>query len=99
MPLITVIVPIYNAENYLDKCICSIINQTYTNFELLLINDGSTDSSDAICNKYAFNDKRIKVYDIENHGVGHERNVGIQQTKGEWLAFVDSDDYLGDSDY
>lgn len=99
MPLITVIVPIYNAENYLDKCICSIINQSYTNFELLLINDGSTDNSEAICNKYALNDKRIKVYDIENHGVGHARNVGIQQSKGEWLAFVDSDDYLGDSDY
>lgn len=94
MRLISVIVPVYNVENYIDKCIESIINQTYTELEIILINDGSRDLSGEICNKYAKQDKRVIVIHTKNKGVSEARNTGIEVAKGEYLAFVDSDDWI-----
>lgn len=93
-PLISIIVPVYNTEKYLDQCIQSVLAQTYTNWELLLIDDGSTDSSGAICDKYAAEDKRIRVFHKENGGVSSARNLGLDNAKGEWITFVDSDDWV-----
>lgn len=90
----SVIVPIYNSERYLDKCINSILNQTLNNFELLLINDGSTDKSGTICDEFAKKDKRISVYHQKNQGVSKARNVGIENSKGEYIVFIDSDDWV-----
>ena len=95
---ISVIVPVYNVEKYLPKCIDSILAQTFTNFELLLINDGSKDSSRTICDEYAAKDSRIRVFHKENGGVSSARNLGLDNAKGEWIAFVDSDDWV-DDDY
>lgn len=92
--LITIIVPVYNVENYLIKCIESLINQTYTNLEILLINDGSTDNSLKICEEYSMVDKRIKVFNKENGGLSDARNYGIEHSRGKYLLFVDSDDYI-----
>jgi len=93
-PKISIIVPVYNAEKYLQQCIDSILIQTYTNFELLLINDGSTDNSGSICNEYAQKDSRIKVFHKQNGGVSSARNLGLYNAQGEWLLFVDSDDKI-----
>lgn len=93
-PKISVIVPVYNAERYLHSCIESIIAQTFSDFELLLINDGSKDNSGDICNKYVEKDSRIRVFHKENGGVSSARNVGLDNARGEWVAFVDSDDTL-----
>ena len=92
--MISVIVPIFNAEEYLDECIESIINQSYKDLELLLIDDGSTDKSSSICDNYAQSDKRIRVFHKINEGVSVARNIGIEKSQGEWLMFVDADDYL-----
>lgn len=92
--LVSIIVPIYNAEKYLEKCISSIINQTYSNLEIILINDGSKDKSIDICNKYAKMDNRIIVIDKENEGVSIARNKGIQIANGEWISFIDADDWI-----
>lgn len=92
--MVSVIVPIYNAEEYLQTCIESILMQTYTNFELLLIDDGSIDQSLSICHKYAFSDKRIKVFQKENGGASSARNFGINQAIGKFLLFIDSDDWI-----
>lgn len=92
--MISVIVPVYNSANYLDKCIQSILNQTYKNFELLLVNDGSIDDSLDICHLYALKDERVKVIDKPNGGVSSARNAGIDNAKGEWITFVDSDDWV-----
>ena len=91
---ISVIVPIYNAEKYLHRCIDSILTQTFTYFELLLIDDGSTDSSGAICDEYAEKDSRICVFHKENGGASSARNLGLGIAKGEWITLVDSDDTL-----
>lgn len=91
-PQISVIVPVYNVEKYLRRCIDSILAQTFTDFELLLIDDGSKDSSGKICDEYAEKDKRIRVFHKENGGVSSARNVGLGNAKGEWIAFIDSDD-------
>lgn len=93
-PLISVIVPVYNVEKYLPRCIDSIIDQTFKNFELLLIDDGSKDKSGEICDEYAKRDNRIKVFHKENGGVSSARNVGLDSAKGEWISFCDSDDYV-----
>ena len=93
-PKISVIVPVYNAEKYLHRCIDSILSQTFTDFELLLINDGSKDSSGAICDEYAAKDNRVRVFHKENGGASSARNLGLDNAKGEWIAFVDSDDLL-----
>ncbi len=92
--LVSVIVPVYNRENYLRRCIDSILAQTYTNFELLLIDDGSTDNSGKICDEYAERDNRVKVFHKENGGVSSARNVGLDNAKGEYIIFVDSDDWV-----
>lgn len=86
------IVPVYNSALYLDECIKSILGQTYENFELILINDGSKDNSLEICEKYAVKDKRIVVLDHQNSGVSVARNRGIEHATGDWIIFVDSDD-------
>lgn len=92
--LISVIIPIYNAEKYLEKCIESILIQTYKDFELILVDDGSKDNSGKICNEYAEKDSRIRVIHKKNAGVSAARNTGIENAKGEFIAFVDSDDWL-----
>ena len=93
-PKISVIVPVYNAEKYLPRCIDSVLTQIFTDFELLLIDDGSIDESGKICNEYADNDKRIRVFHKENGGVSSARNVGLDKAIGEWITFLDSDDSL-----
>ena len=91
---VSIIIPVYNVERYVEKCISSIINQTYKNLEILIINDGSTDSSYTICKKFAEIDERIKLFNQKNSGVSVARNVGIENASGEWIYFIDSDDYL-----
>ena len=93
--MITNIVPIYNVENYIKECIDSILNQSYTNFELLLIDDGSIDSSFNICKEYESIDKRVKVYHKINGGVSAARNMGIETAKGDGITFIVSDVYKG----
>lgn len=92
--LISVIVPIYNVENYLKECIDSIIYQSYKNLEIILVDDGSTDNSGIICDDYAKIDSRIKVIHKKNGGISDTRNVGIDNSKGEYILFIDSDDYI-----
>ena len=91
---INVIVPVYNVEAYLERCVESILQQTYAHFELILINDGSTDSSGQICDHLASQYENIKVYHIENAGVSNARNMGIQLATGSWVTFIDSDDFV-----
>lgn len=93
-PKITVIVPVYNTEKYLRRCVDSILAQTFTDFELLLIDDGSTDGSSAICDEYAKKDSRVRVFHKENGGVSSARNLGLDKAYGEWISFVDSDDWI-----
>lgn len=93
-PLISVIVPVYNVEPYLRQCIDSILNQTYTNFELILVDDGSPDNCGAICDEYADNDRRIIVIHQENKGVSEARNAALDIMSGQYVTFVDSDDYI-----
>lgn len=93
-PLVSVIVPIYNTEAYLECCLDSIRNQTYKNLEILLINDGSRDGSEEICLRYAGSDRRIRLFHQENSGLSAARNKGLDQMKGEYVVFVDSDDYI-----
>lgn len=90
--LISVIIPVYNVERYLTKCIDSVIKQTYTNLEILLINDGSTDNSPKICEEYKNKDRRIKVIHKQNGGLSDARNVGIENAQGKYITFIDSDD-------
>ena len=92
--LISIIVPIYKTEKYLDRCIKSIINQTYKNLEVILVDDGSPDRCGVICDKWAQKDKRIKVIHKENGGVSDSRNAGLDIANGEYIGFVDSDDYI-----
>lgn len=91
---ISVIVPIYNVEKYLKECIDSIIFQTYTNLEILLINDGSTDSSKKICEEYVNKDSRIKLFNKVNGGLSSARNFGIKKATGDYIIFIDSDDFI-----
>ena len=92
--MISVIVPVYNAEKWLDKCVESIINQTYKDIEILLINDGSKDKSLEICRKYETIDSRIRVFDKKNEGVSKARNLGLYNARGKYVQFVDSDDFI-----
>lgn len=94
MEKVTVIVPVYNVELLLEKCIDSILNQTYKNIEVILVDDGSTDSSSTICDKYKEKDDRIKVIHKENGGLSDARNVGMQEMTGDYVCFIDSDDYI-----
>ena len=92
--LVSIIVPVYNSAQYLRKCIDSILAQSYTEFELLLINDGSEDHSGLICDDYAQSDNRIQVFHQENAGVSAARNLGLEKHTGEHFLFIDSDDYI-----
>ena len=94
MPKSSVIVPVYNVKEFLEKCVDSILNQTERDFELLLIDDGSTDGSGALCDELAGKDDRIRVIHQENRGLGGARNTGIEAAVGEWLLFLDSDDWI-----
>lgn len=99
LPLISVIVPVYRVEAYLDRCIRSITEQTYSNLEILLVDDGSPDGSGEICDRWAEQDHRIRVFHKENAGAGAARNTALDAATGELIAFVDSDDYLHPSLY
>ena len=90
---VSIIVPCYNVENYIDRCISSLINQTLKEIEIILINDGSTDKTEEIIKKY-LKDSRIKYFNRTNHGIGNTRNFGLKQAVGEYIGFVDSDDYI-----
>lgn len=94
MKLITVIIPVYNVKSYLQKCIESVEKQSYKNLEIILIDDGSNDGSFSICEKFAKKDNRIKFYHTKNSGLSHARNVGLDHATGEYIVFVDSDDYI-----
>lgn len=94
---VSVIVPVYNVEKYLRKCIDSIINQTYKDLEIILVNDGSTDCSGEICNEYKRLDNRVKVIHKENGGLSDARNIGLKHSTGSYIAFIDSDDYIADN--
>ena len=92
--MISIIVPIYKAEQYIHRCVDSILAQNYTDFELLLIDDGSPDRCGAICDEYAAKDSRVRVFHKENGGVSSARNLGLDNAQGEWITFIDADDYV-----
>lgn len=94
MEKISIIIPVYNVENYIDKCIQSLFEQTYSNFEIILIDDGSTDKSPILCDEYAKKDNRVKVFHKENGGVSSARNLGLEKSTGDYIAFVDPDDWV-----
>lgn len=94
---ISIVVPIYKVEEYINRCIDSILNQTHKNIEIILVDDGSPDNSGKICDEYAKKDKRIKVIHKKNEGVSIARNTGIENSSGEYIAFVDPDDYIGEN--
>ena len=93
-PLISVIIPIYNVENYLAKCVNSVIDQNYKNLEIILVNDGSPDNCGSICDEYAQKDNRIVVIHKKNGGLSDARNAGLKISTGDFITFVDSDDYV-----
>lgn len=95
---ISIIIPVYNSEKFIDRCLTSILNQTYKDYEIILINDGSTDSSLQILRKYEKNYDFVKVYSQKNHGISYTRNKGIDKAKGEYIIFIDNDDWI-DKDY
>lgn len=97
--LISVIIPVYNVEKYLDDCIQSIVDQTYSNLEIILVNDGSSDQSPLLCDKWANKDMRIRVIHKENGGASSARNAGINVANGEYIGFVDSDDFIAKDMY
>ncbi len=97
MPKISIIIPVYNAENTIKRCINSILNQKYSNYEIILINDGSEDNSEQIILEYTKTDDRIKYFSKENSGVADTRNYGIKKASGDYIVFVDSDDYVKDT--
>lgn len=94
MPIVSIIVPVYNVEKYINRCIDSILAQTFTDWECILVDDGSPDKSGEICDEYASRDSRIQVIHKQNGGVSSARNIGIKRATSEWITFVDSDDYL-----
>ena len=93
-PLISIIIPVYNVEKYIRKCLDSVLNQTYKNIEIIIINDGSTDNTYSICIEYKKSDSRIKLFTQENSGQGVARNLGLQHAQGTYIGFVDGDDYI-----
>jgi glycosyltransferase involved in cell wall biosynthesis len=93
-PLISVIVPVYNVDNYIRRCLESLVNQTYKNLEIIIVNDGSNDNSEQICYEFAEQDTRVKVIKQENGGVSKARNTGLDIAKGEYIGFVDADDFV-----
>lgn len=99
IPTLSIIVPIYNVEDYLEQCVDSILNQPYTDFELILVDDGSPDKCGYICDTYALKDERIKVIHKKNGGLSSARNAGIDIARGEYLSFIDSDDFISNDYY
>ena len=93
-PLISIVVPVYNCEQYISECIDSILGQTYTNIQLILVDDGSTDNSLAICENYLDRDRRVLLISQENLGVSMARNAGLDAAEGAYIGFVDSDDFI-----
>lgn len=93
---LSVIIPVYNTEKYLSRCVDSVLGQSFTDFELLLVDDGSTDDSGTICDEYAEKDNRVRVFHKENGGASSARNLGLDHAQGEWVTFIDSDDYIED---
>lgn len=93
-PLISVIIPVYGVEKYIAQCLESVINQTYKNLEIIVVNDGTKDRSAEIAKKYAAQDSRIKVYDFENGGISVARNRGLEIATGDYISYIDSDDWL-----
>ena len=93
-PLVSVIIPVYNVRAYLPQCLESVINQSYGNLEILIIDDGSTDGSGRICDQYAEKDERIRALHTENRGLASVRNLGLEQICGEYISFLDSDDWM-----
>ncbi len=93
-PVVSIITPVYNVEKYLNRCIESIVHQSFKNFELILIDDGSTDGSSSICDDWAKKDKRIRVIHQKNAGAGAARNRGLEEARGDYIGFVDSDDWI-----
>lgn len=91
---VSIIIPVYNSENYIKRCLDSLINQTLRGIEIIIVDDGSNDSSGAICDKFALADERISVFHICNSGPSYARNFRISKAKGEYIGFVDSDDYV-----
>lgn len=98
-PLISVIVPVYNTEKYLDRCVESIVNQTYKNLEIILVDDSSPDNCPQMCDEWAEQDSRISVFHIENKGVANARNFALDKAEGELIGFVDSDDYIEENQF
>lgn len=98
MPFFSVIVPVYNVEEFLEKCVESVLNQSFSDFELILVDDGSNDSSPKICDSYASKDERIKAFHIKNIGLSGARNFGLDNACGEYVLFLDSDDFYNSSD-
>lgn len=94
--LVSVIVPVYNVEQYLRQCLDSIVQQTYPHLDIVIVDDGSTDKSGMICDEYAQRDARIRVLHVTNGGLSHARNIGIENAKGKYLTFIDSDDFVND---
>ena len=98
MQTISVVIPAYNVEKYLDKCMNSVLNQSFTDFEVLLIDDGAKDSTVQLCDKYAEKDTRVKTYHKKNGGLSDARNYGLERISGKYVTFIDSDDYI-DNNY
>ena len=97
MVKISMIVPVYQVEKYIAQCIESVLNQTFSDFELILIDDGSKDNSGAICDSYAAKDDRIIVIHTKNNGAATARNIGLERASGEYITFLDGDDYLAEN--
>jgi len=98
-PIISIIIPVYNVEKYLQRCLDSIVTQTFTDWECILVDDGSLDNSGKICDEYAEKDRRFKVFHLTNSGVSVARNKGLDEANGEWINFVDSDDWIEKETY
>ena len=95
--LISIVIPIYNAEKYLEECLNSIKNQTYKNFEVIMVNDGSKDESETICKRFLEYDARFRYFTKENGGVSSARNLGLDNVKGDFITFIDSDDWIAEN--
>lgn len=98
-PLVSIIVPVYNASSFLDVCLKSLVSQSYSNLEIILVDDGSTDNSAQICDKWMTYDSRVKAFHVVNGGVSAARNIGIEHASGEYVSFVDSDDWMSGRAY
>lgn len=97
MPLISVIIPVYNVEKYLDRCISSVVKQTYENIDIILVNDGSTDSSGEICDRWSKRDRRVRSFHKTNGGLSDARNYGLTKAAADYITYIDSDDYVHES--